>query len=158
MAASALLAATLGGCNCAETRSEESEIMHEDAKVANCVHTPPTHDSKLELTAFGVGMMGQSYSGNTGLRVGDNYQISQIDVPDKYAVVFECPHGGFISQGIDLRHQTLYDKLKPHVGQPVDVTFRELFRVTYQDLDKDGKKEVTSRVLVGYDFLDAVVK
>lgn len=149
-----LLATTATGCNCADTRSEMSDIIHEDARVANRVFTPSRHDTELEFSAFNTGSFGVSYSGNPGLHIGNNLQVSSVEVPEKYAVVFECQHGGFISQGSDLRHQSLYEKLKG-VGV-VDVTYRELFKATYQDLDKDGKKELTSRVLVGYDFLDAV--
>lgn len=36
-----------------------------------------------------------------------------------------------------------------------DVTYREVYKLTYDDLDGDGKKELLERKLKEYEFLDA---
>jgi hypothetical protein len=36
------------------------------------------------------------------------------------------------------------------------VSYREVYRDTYEDLDKDGKKEFTGRNLVDYEFVNAL--
>ena len=52
------------------------------------------------------------------------------------------------------KYKGLWSRLKK--GTDVDITYKEMFDVTYDDTDGDGKREVTQKSLVGYDFLDAV--
>jgi len=40
-------------------------------------------------------------------------------------------------------------------GQKVNVTYEEIYRSTYKDVDGDGKKDLVSKVSAGYKFLDA---
>jgi len=45
-----------------------------------------------------------------------------------------------------------------HMNDKVDVSFREVYSISYADLDKDGKKEVVKRELLKFEFLNAVKK
>ena len=80
-------------------------------------------------------------------------QISHNTVPEKFGAVFQCQHGIFTSEGSDARHKALHDKLKN--GMKVDVLYKEIYTETYDDLNKDGKKEMIDRTMTGLDFLDA---
>lgn len=146
--------------SCKEIKQEVSEVLHEDATIVNTVFTPSTHRAEVGMAAIGgkTGSIGIDFSGNVGIGLGNGLQISSVTVPEKFAVVFECKHGGFISQGTDIRHKDLYERFKERKGSEVDVTYKEIYRVTYDDVDKDGKKEVIERVLVDYDFLNALPK
>ncbi|MCB9358860.1 hypothetical protein H6503_02930 [Candidatus Woesearchaeota archaeon] len=44
------------------------------------------------------------------------------------------------------------------VNSPVKVTYRERFRSTYDDIDKDGEKELVERVSCGYKLLNVQPK
>ncbi len=139
-----LVAGLASGCKYHEEKRELSDILHEEARVVDVVYTPPRHGS-----GSGIGPT-IDFSGNIGISITD----VDVEIPPAYAVVFECQHGKFISQGTDETHKKLWDKLKE--GQRVEVTYRELFDSVYEDPDKDDKPDLVKRTLVGYDFLDAV--
>lgn len=139
-----------GGCDfirsLPETRTEYSDILHEDAKVVDVVYTPSRHGS-------GVGpSFGMTSEGDAAIGIA----ITSVSIPQKYAVVFKCQHGKFISEGEDKRHKDLWERLQE--GQDVDVTYKEIYEATYIDINKDGKKELRERKLIKYDFLDAQPK
>lgn len=129
-----------------EVREEQSEIMHEDAKVVDLVFSPSHHYSKSDID---VGMT----SGGKLVFTPTNVTI---EIKEKYGAVFECQHGKFISVGEDVRHKDLWKRL--HRDDEVDVTYRELYQTTYRDTDGDGKKDIIEKKLVKYDFLDAQQK
>ena len=138
--ATGLALGTLVGCE--ETKIEVSGILHEDAKVVQAIYSPRRH---------GIGVSPQIDSGP---------QVTSIDVPENYAIVFECQHGKFVSEGINQRHKDLWSRLKE--GQEVDITYKETYKATYKatydDINNDGKKDLVERVLIGFDFLDAQPK
>ncbi len=135
-------ASLLSGCK--ETRTELSDILHEDAVVSETVYTPSRHGS-----GSGVGPTFDVTDGNVGIA----FTSININIPEKYAVVFKCQHGKFIVEGTDIEHKSLWKKLSQ--GQEVDISYREVFNSVYDDIDGDGKKDLVSRTLVDYDFLDA---
>ena len=107
----------------------------------------------MEEEEEGFGSISMDYNGDIGIGIGSGLQISSNEVPEKYGVVFKCQHGTFTSQGSDERHKELYNKLQNNQG--VDVTYKEIYRTTYDDIDGDGKNDLVERVLTGFDFLDA---
>jgi hypothetical protein len=137
---------------CQEVKRECSNTLHEDAVIVGVVYTPSRHDSQVGLTAIKTGPTGIDYGGNLGIRVNGGLQISSVEVPEQFAVVFSCQHGQFI-----ITRKEVYEKLKDHKGRTVDVAYREIYRTTYER-KKDGEKQVVARELVGYDFLDATLK
>lgn len=139
----------LAGCQ--EVVREYSEVLHEDALIVSVVHTPASHESQLGLTAFKGGPFGMDYSGNFGLRIGGGLQISESEVPEKFAVVLQCQHGEFV-----IARKDLYQQLDGHEGQTVDVAYREIYRTTYET--NEGKKQIVDRVLTKYDFLGVSFK
>lgn len=136
------------GCNRVET--EQSKVLHEDAVVSETVYTPSRHDTGLELTAIKMGPVGVGFSGDMGIR-GGALQISNVEVPEKFAVVFKCKHGKFI-----VARKETYEKLKGKEGKTVDVSYTEVYRTTYEK--KDSKEHVIDRTLIKYHFIDAVLK
>ena len=156
-----ILAGTIGLTGCKEVKTESSNVLHEDAIVITKIYTPSRHNIDIELTAMnimeeeeeGFGSISMDYNGDIGIGIGSGLQISSNEVPEKYGVVFKCQHGTFTSQGSDERHKELYNKLQNNQG--VDVTYKEIYRTTYDDIDGDGKNDLVERVLTGFDFLDA---
>lgn len=137
---------------CQETRIEQSSVLYESATILSAVHTPSHHKLGVKATtADKEDLVGIDFGGNLGLNLGNGMQVSAVEVPEKFAVVFDCEHGQFIVQ-----RKELYDKLKGVVGKRVVVSYKENYRVTY-DKDDTGKKVETSRVLIGYDFINASV-
>lgn len=141
---------SLSGCS-GEVKQEFSTTLHEDALVVDAVYTPSRHDTNLGFTAIKAGPMGIDLSGNMGFSIGSGLQISSVEVPEKYAVVFKCQHGQFI-----ITRKDTYMKFKDHVGKTVDVAYREVYRTTYEM--KEGKKIAVDRVLIDYNFLDATLR
>jgi hypothetical protein len=139
-----------GGCDyirsLPETRTEYSDVLHEDAKVVDVAYTPSRHGSGA----------GPSFGMTSGGDVAMGLSVTSVSIPKKYAVVFKCQHGKFIVEGEDEEHKKLWERLQE--GEDVDVTYREIYETTYQDYDKDGKKEFIERKLIDYDFLDAQPK
>ena len=142
-----LLPLLLASCGSGiETKTELSDVLTEDAIVSEIVYMPSRHGS-----GSGIGPT-MDFDGNIGFA----FSSVSVSIPEKYAVVFKCQHGKFISEGTDQRHKDLWQRLSE--GHEVVVTYKEIFKSTYQDTDGDGKKEVIKRELVAYDFLDAQPK
>ncbi len=139
-------ASLLTGCK--EIKTELSDILHEDATVSDVVYIPSRHGS-----GSGIGPT-FDMTGDGGIGVA----VTNVDVhiPEKYAVVFKCQHGKFIVEGTDKPHKSLWEKLSE--GQEVDVSYREVYKSVYDDVDGDGEKDLVSRALIKYDFLDAKPK
>ena len=144
--AAGLALGTLTGCRV--THTEVSDVLHEDAKVVQTIYSPSRHGS-------GVSPQINNLFSDDGPSF--ELEITSIDMSEEYAVVFECQHGKFVSEGSDQRHKDLWSRLKE--GQEVDVTYKEIYRTTYEeDKDGDGEKDLVERVLTGFDFLDAQPK
>jgi len=136
---------------CQEIETEFSEALYEDAVVVETVYTPSRHELQPGLTAFKVGPGGVDFGGNFGIRVGGRLQVSNVTVPEKFAVVFRCPHGQFI-----IKRKAVYDQLKDQKGKAVVIAYREVYRTTYDT--KNGVRQVVERELADYDFLGATLK
>lgn len=91
------------------------------------------------------------FDGNVGIAITS----VSVNIPEKYAVVYKCKHGKFISEGTDQRHKDLWERFTE--GDSVNVSYREVFQSYYEDKDDDDDLDLVSRTLVDYDFLDAVV-
>jgi len=142
-------------CGCKDVKREKSAVLHEEAKVITAIYTPSRHETNLSPSLTNSdSIVGMGFDGSVGIKVG-GLVISSNEVPENFGVLFQCQHGSFTSQGSDPRHKALYEKFKNWEGKKVDVTYQEIYRVTYDDKDKDGKKEEVERVLVDFDFLDA---
>ena len=136
---------------CREVKQEFSNILHEDATISDAVYTPSRHDSELGLTAFKTGPIGVDFGGNLGFRIGSGLQISSVEVPEKFAIVFKCQHGQFI-----IGRKEVYEKLKDHKDKRVDVSYREIYRTVYDT--EGGEKKIIERALTDYDFINATLK
>lgn len=105
--------------------------MTEKAKVCQLIYTPSQHGSTI---APGVDTKGKV-----------NITFVSVDIPEKYAVVFECQHGKFIieDEGKESRAHRLWSRLKD--GQEVTVRYAEVYSV-----DGNG-----GRHLKKYNFIGA---
>lgn len=115
---------TLLLCGCGETFTKDAT---EPATVVDVVYTPSNHGSGLGLDMTGKG----------------GISLVEVDVAEKYAVVFECQHGKFIVQG-EKGSNAYKQWTKLKTGQNVIVSYQEKY-------EKDDEKVK----LVGYHFLDA---
>ena len=129
---------------CKEVKTEISDVLHEDGKVVDLVYSPSNHGTGIGPTV--------DLTGDGGMGIA----VTSVDIPEKYAVVFRCQHGKFIIEGTDEKYKNLWSRLEEN--QEVDITYRERYKITYDDIDNDGKKEPIEKRLIKYDFLDAQPK
>ncbi|MEK6925872.1 MAG: hypothetical protein AABW50_01195 [Nanoarchaeota archaeon] len=120
-----------------------SPILYEDAVVREAVYSPSRHGS-----GSGGGPT-IDFDGNIGFA----FTSVSVNVPEKYAVVFECQHGKFIVEGTDDAHKSLWKRMSE--GDTVRVSYKEIYESVCADTNKDGAIDTLSRALIDYDFLDA---
>ena len=143
---------------CKDIRTEYSDVLHERATVVTLIYSPSEHKTELTNTAFSIdddNVIGTDYDGNAGIKISDNYQITSTTIPEKYGVVFQCQHGTFTVEGSAQKYKVLHDKLREDIKDTVEILYKEKYSVTYEDNNKDGVNEVTSKVLQSLDFIDA---
>ena len=113
--------------SCRETKTELSDVLHEDAKVISMYHRNryfvPIPMGKM------IGLM-------------PHQEVNEIK--------FE----GDIDFSLD--DEKIFKRFKE--GDNADVSYREIYKLTFEDLNKDGIKEQTSKYLEGYKFIDATPK
>lgn len=114
-------------------RTEHSAEMRESAEVVDLIYMPDRHGSGSGPT---IGL-----DGSVGIA------ITSVSIPEKYAVVFRCPHGKFVIQDDQKKAKEMWHRLR--VGQQVTIYYRETYRVRHKN-----RVEI-KRVLVKYDFMDA---
>ena len=142
----------LGLMGCDRTRDYEerttSATLHEDARVVQTIYAPSRHGTGSDVSP------GITTSGDISFTFVD----VKVDLPEKYAVVFQCQHGKFIVEGTDKKYKNLQEKLNEN--DIVDVTYTEQYvdTIRHQKDTKKGDDRVIVRRLVGYDFLDAQKK
>ncbi len=74
--------------------------------------------------------------------------------PSTWGVVFRCDHGNkFAIQGSTEEYKKLWEKMDP--GMNVVIIYKEVYRSIYRDIDGDGKRDLVTKELVDYDFIDA---
>lgn len=128
-----LLAASFTGINCSrrETRTELSDVLHEDARIVSMEH----RNAWLQPIRH---------------KVGKNTITTYIRHSEKNKIEF----GGKVD--FEINNKAIYERFKE--GDLADISYRENYKLTFEDLDGDGKKEETGRVLKEYVFVDAVRK
>jgi hypothetical protein len=109
---------------CKETRTELSDIIHEDAKVTSKYHRNSFYQPII---------IGKMVTG---------YPRSEIN-----KITFD----GLVDFEVD--NKEIYSKFKE--GDIADISYRESYELTFEDLDKDGIKEQTEKIFTGYEFVDA---
>ena len=126
------------GCDSrVSTKREISDTLYEEAVVSDAIYAPSQHGSSTSIDWLGDG----------GVRT------VSVNVPKKYAVVFECQHGKFIIEGSREKHEALWKKCIR--GKKMNVSYKEISDVIYEDRNGDGKKEPVEKRIVDYDFLNA---
>ncbi|MBI2633473.1 MAG: hypothetical protein HYW78_03780 [Parcubacteria group bacterium] len=147
------LAICISAVGCQSVVTEYSETLKEDAVILETVYTPSTHETVLEQSYGSYGsnsMIGYGSSG-TGIRLGNSgLQVTEVRHPEKFAVVFKCKHGKFI-----ISRKAIYDRFNGLDGSKVVVSYREVYKTTFDD--ESGQKKMISRILMDYDFIDAVL-
>lgn len=123
-----LVFGALTGCDIGPHR-EKSKVMSEPAMVRDLIYQPARHGS-----GSGVGM---------SMRGSVVITSDTVHLPSNYAIVFECKHGKFIIEGTQQKYKALWQKLR--VGQAVNVTYREVWRIK-----ADGTRD-----FVKFEFMDA---
>lgn len=148
--------------SCNNTKTEYSPVLHEKCVIISLIYSPSEHHTQLTNTMmddFNSPLTGVDINGNKGVKIGKmngrSVQITSTTIPERYGVVFQCQHGTFIVEGEKEKHKILYQKLYNNVHDTVDVLYKEVYTVTYDDKNKDGVDEVVSRVLTDFDFIDA---
>lgn len=123
----------LFGC----VKTEYSPTLTEPAKVVDLVYQPSNHGSGLGI-GFGSSPQGGMVTTITPI---------SVDVPEAYAVVFQCQHGKFVIQGEESKAKEMWNRLKEN--QDVTVEYREVYESCYK------RHLLVSKKLVKYEFLDA---
>lgn len=145
---------------------EYSQNLSERAVIVNTIYNPSVHETHLGTTMmkdYNNPLGGVDMNGNKGIVIGkvngQHIQISESTIPEQYGIVFQCQHGTFTIQGKNennttSKYKVLYDKLRNHVNDTVNIIYKEIYNVTYEK-NKEGVKVETKRVLVDLDFIDA---
>lgn len=63
-----------------------------------------------------------------------------------------------INKGIEFRVEDIKFLNRFRLNDSVEVGYREVYNSRYKNIDKDGKKELIERRLIGYEFLNAQPK
>lgn len=92
--------AFLAGCG-DEVKEEFSPVLQEEAQVVDLVHTPSRHDSSVMIIPVATA------NGNGGVTINNMVVPIVNDVPEKYGLVFRCPHGKFITESTGEPHKSL---------------------------------------------------
>lgn len=132
-----LVLGVLLAVGCDDVRQERSVEKTESANVVDLCYMPANHGEGL-----GVG---------TGFTSNGEMAVSvtpvSVDIPAKYAVVFECQHGKFVIENDQAKAREMWGRLKR--DQKVTVRYKEVWDVKYEE-----NKEV-SRAFKKFDFIDA---
>lgn len=131
-----IIAGGLNGCNMDYSKQEQSEILYEKGKVKTTLYSK-------EHTSTDVA---------PGITTGGDIAISvsSTTIPEMWGAVFRCEHGNkFPIMGKEEKYKKLWEKLDE--GDSVRISYRENYNIEY-----NGKtKEVISKKLTDYDFIDA---
>ena len=119
------------------TKREISDTLYEESTVSETVYATSQHGSSTSVDWLGDG----------GIRT------TRINIPQKYAVVFECQHGKFIIEGTGKKYESLWKKSIR--GKKMKVSYKEISDIVYEDKNGDGVKELVEKKIAYYDFLDA---
>lgn len=122
----------MNGCDKAP-RTEYSPMLTEPGEIYDTAYVPAGHGHD---TAIGY---------NLGEGGGLTITPVDVEIPERYAVIFKCQHGKFVIDGHKAKR--LYERFDR--GDKVTIQYREIIRV----VTRDG---VESRSVVDLDFLDAV--
>jgi len=130
-----LILCLLASCN--EVVTEYSDTYTEIGSVSDVVFTPSRHETNVNF--------GMDWDGNPEITYDDEF------IPERFAVVFRCPHGKFI-----IEKKSIYDAMLGHDGEPVTIYYREIYRSTYEEIN--GERKLISKILIKYDFLKALFR
>ena len=121
--------------SCLSEISEYSEEHTEDGSVYDVVYMPSGHSSEV---APGFTMNGDL-----------TFTSVDINLPERYAVIFKCKHGKFV---IDGNHgKELFQRLEK--GDKVTINYLEKHRVIKRKVED---KIIVEDKLMDLDFLDAI--
>lgn len=81
-------------------------------------------------------------------KMGTCFVSVSVDVPEVYAIILKCEHGGFIFKSPKIKQ--LWEGLKK--GQEVVVTYREVYENKYSSYKLKNSR------LIKYDFIDVKTK
>jgi hypothetical protein len=141
------LASILVGCKDTVSEQKLSPELTEKATVADLVYTPSNHGSNINPSVH------ITSEGDLGLGL----TFTEVDIPEKYAVVFQCQHGKFIVQDNQKKAKELWNRLK--TGQEVMVWYNEVYQEDYAVnrtwWGKELSRELIARKLLKYRFNDA---
>ena len=127
--ATGLALSLLTGCK--EYRTELSDILHEDAKVV-----------RMEHEDFHMRMVPMLF---------DDHLIMRTETdPEENIIEFDGPVDFKVDDG------EIYNRFKK--GDAADVSYRESYSLTFEDLNEDMIKEQTAKKFIGYKFVDAQPK
>jgi len=91
--------------------------------------TQYTHPKAESAIVVELAFVPAGHGSGVGITTGGQLAVSAVDIPARYAIVFQCEHGTFAIQGA--QHVPLWKRL--HKGQRVAVQYREVQRCTQRD-------------------------
>lgn len=116
---------------CKQVKTEISDVLHEDAKVVGMEHK-------------------NSWMQPMPIHAGKIRTIYFIHHPERNIISFD----GKVD--FEINNKEVFSRFKQ--GDSASVSYRQSYRLTFDDIDGDGKKDLVNKVLVDYDFLDAQPK
>jgi hypothetical protein len=149
-----IIASLFALVSCADTETETTPVLTEKAVVVTLLFSPSEHNTEVTRTMYDHGgYTGTDYNGNSGVKIGKDYQVTTTTVPERFGVAFQCEHGTFTVEGEETKHRVLYNKLAASVGDTVTILYQEHYLRTYEKVN--GVRKLVKRELYDMDFLDA---
>lgn len=131
--ATGVAATVLAGCK--DTKTELSEILHDEATIESKQYVVHPDDDQF----------------NWGIVFGSPSAAVILSEYKHYYIVFQSKKIRF-----NVYNKELFNRF--NTNDIADVTYREVYRLTYDDIDGDGKTDLVNKVLTDYKFLDAQPK
>lgn len=124
-----------------EFKRELSDIIYEQAVVTSKKHSP-----EEDYTYLGIAVGNSINDLPTGLGLA-----AAMHQDEKNYITFTGQKVTF-----DINNKEIFNRFE--LNDPAEISYKEIYSATYEDLDNDGEKDLVEKTLEGYKFLDAKPK
>ncbi len=128
-----------------QVKDVTSEIKHDIGVVVDRSYIPAHLTPSVSPTVVGGNGYGMGADGHWGVSTG-GVTISNRTVPNEYSVTISWNGSQYSISGTGREEWQLFNEL--HIGDKVDVSYKEISRETYKDTNGDGIRELVDSTLL----------